>query len=60
MQEGNIIKIIPLTDISEFIIQEEAVTQEKLNIIHSYGFFLVGCFTQDNLVYNIFRREYDE
>lgn len=39
MQDNNIVEAIPLTDIVEFTIQKEAMTQEELNIIHSYGFF---------------------
>ena len=57
-QEDNIIEAIPLTDIVEFTIQKEAMTQEELNIIHSYGFFLTEYFTQDNHIYYTFRRRY--
>jgi hypothetical protein len=56
MQEDNIIKAIPLTDIFEFTIQKEAMTQEELNIIYSYGFFLTEDFVQDNHIYYTFRR----
>ena len=58
MQDNNIIKAIPLTDIVEFTIQKEAMTQEELNIIHSYGFFLTEYFTQNNCMYYTFRRGY--
>ena len=61
MQEDNIIKAIPLTDIFEFTIRKEAImTQERLNIIHSYGFFLIDSFIQDNYVYYTFRKRYYE
>jgi len=60
MQEDNIVKAIPLTDIAEFTIQKEAITQEKLNIIRSYGFFVAECFIQDNYIYYTFRRRYYE
>ena len=56
MQEDNIIKAFPLEDILEFTIQKEALTQEELNIIHSYGFFLVKYFTQNNYMYYTFRK----
>lgn len=58
MQEDNIIKVFSLEDILEFTIQKEAMTQEELNIIHSYGFFLVEYFIQDNYIYYTFRKNY--
>ena len=58
MQEDNIIKVFPLEDILEFTIQKEAMTQEELNIIHSYGFFLVEYFIQNNYIYYTFRKNY--
>lgn len=57
MQKDNIIKVFPLEDILEFTIQKEAMTQKELNIIHSYGFFLVKYFIQDNYIYYTFRRK---
>lgn len=59
-QEDNIVEAIPLIDIVEFTIQKEAMTQEELNIIHSYGFFLTEYFTQDNYIYYTFRRRHYE
>lgn len=56
MQKDNIVKAISLEDIIEFTIQKEAMTQEELNIIHSYGFFLLEYFTQDNYIYYTFRK----
>lgn len=59
MQEDNIIKATLLTDIVEFTIQKkEVMTQEELNIIHSYGFFLTEYFTRNNYMYYTFRRGY--
>lgn len=55
MQEDNIIKTIPLTDIFEFTMATEP-TKEELNIIHSCGFFMTEYFTQDNCMYYTFRR----
>lgn len=60
MQEDNIIKGFPLKDILEFTIQKEAMTQKELNIIHSYGFFLLGWFAQNNYIYYTFRRKNSE
>ena len=60
MQEDNIVEAIPLADIVEFTIQKEAMTQEELNIIHSYGFFLVEYFIQDNYIYYTFRKRHYE
>ena len=59
MQEDNIVEAIPLTDLVEFSIQKEVMTQEELNIIHSYGFSLVGYFIQNNYIYYTFRRRID-
>ena len=59
MKNNNIVKVIPLEDVFEFTMTIEP-TEEELNIICSYGFFLVGYFTQDNCTYYTFRkREYE-
>lgn len=61
MQKDNIIKAISLEDVLEFSIRKEAImTQEELNIIYSYGFFLLGCFVQNNYIYYTFRRKNSE
>lgn len=61
MQEDNIIKGFPLEDILEFSMRKEAImTQEELNIIYSYGFFLLGYFAQNNCIYYTFRRKNSE
>lgn len=57
MQEDNIVEAIPLTDIVEFTIQKEAMTQEELNIIHAYGFPLINYFIQNNYIYYTFKKE---
>ena len=58
MQDNNIVEAIPLTDLVEFSIQKEVMTQEELNMIHSHGFSLVEYFIQDNYIYYTFRRNY--
>ena len=55
MQKDNIVEAIPLTDIFEFTMTIEP-TEEELNIIYSYGFFLTEDFVQDNHIYYTFRR----
>lgn len=60
MQKNNIVKAISLEDVFEFSMQKEAMTQEELNIIYSYGFFLLGYFVQNNYVYYTFRRKNSE
>lgn len=57
-QEDNIVNAIPLTDVFEFTIQKEEMTQEELNIIHSCDFFLKEYFIQNNYIYYTFRRGY--
>lgn len=57
--DNNIVKAIPLKNVSEFIMTIEP-TEEELNIIHSHGFFLTEYFTQDNCIYYTFRRRYYE
>lgn len=56
MQENNIVKAIQLTDVVEFTMRKEVMTQEELNIIHSCGFFLKEYFPQDKYMYYTFRR----
>lgn len=56
MQENNIVKVIRLTDVFEFTMRKEIMTQEELNIIHSCDFFLKEYFTQDKYIYYTFRR----
>ena len=60
MRKGNIVEAIPLTDLVEFSIRKEIMTQEELNIIHSHGFFLIKYFIQNNYIYYTFRRKIDE
>jgi hypothetical protein len=57
MQENNIVKVIRLTDVFEFTMRKEIMTQEELNIIHSCGFFLKEYFIQDKYIYYTFRRK---
>lgn len=57
MQKDNIVKAISLEDVLEFTIRKEVMTQEELNVIHSYGFFLLEYFTQGNYIYYTFRRK---
>ncbi len=56
MQEDNIAKVIPLTDVFEFTIQKKEITKEELNTIYSYGFILTEYFTQNDYIYYTFRR----
>lgn len=61
MQKDNIVKAISLENVLEFSMRKEAImTQEELNIIYSYGFFLFGYFVQNNYVYYTFRRKNSE
>lgn len=61
MQKDNIVKGISLENVLEFSMRKEAImTQEELNIIHSYGFFLLGYFAQNNYIYYTFRRKNSE
>lgn len=52
---GNIIKVVPLEDVFEFTMTKP--TEEELNIIYSYGFFLKEHFIQNNCIYYTFRKE---
>lgn len=61
MQKDNIVKAISLENVLEFSMRKEAImTQEELNIIYSYGFFLFGYFAQNNYIYYTFRRKNSE
>lgn len=55
--DNDIVKAIPLEDVSEFTMTIEP-TEEELEIILSHGFFLTEYFIQDNCIYYTFRRKY--
>ena len=60
MQEDNIISAISLEDVYEFTIMKEAMTQEMLNIIQSYGFIFMGYCSKNGYIYYTFRRPYEK
>jgi hypothetical protein len=59
MQKDNIISAISLEDVYEFTIMKKAITQEMLNIIHSYGFILMEYWSENGYMFYTFRRPYE-
>ena len=59
MQDNNIVKAIPLTDIFEFTMTKEP-TEEELEKILSYGFMSMSKVVTINGTYYTFRRRHYE
>ena len=57
--DNNIVKAIPLEDVSEFTMTTEP-TKEELEKILSYGFVFISKVVTTNGAYYTFRRKYYE